>query len=124
METLASHHAGSLICYLTDVFAATAFKWTIRKNKNVVHLEIVSLCMNCLDRNVLKVASKARCNMHADDIDFSSNSFRKAAYCQYILWRYGRLGKGNRRVCPSCCVRVIRSVWPSADGNYTGFRAL
>lgn len=78
----------------------------------------------CLDRNVLEVAIKARCDMRADDIDFSSNSFRKAAYRQYILWRYGRLGKGNRRVCPSCCVRMIRSVYPSADGKYMGFRAL
>ena len=31
----------------------------------------------CLDRNVLEVPIKARCDMRADDIDFSSNSFRK-----------------------------------------------
>ena len=73
---------------------------------------------------MLKVAIKARCDMRADDIDFSSNSFRKAAYRQYILWRYSRLEKGNRIVCPSCCVRIIRSVYPSADANYMGFRAL
>ena len=55
----------------------------------------------CLDRNVLEVAIKARCDMRADDLDFSTNSFRKAVYRQYILWRYGRLGKGHdRRVCP------------------------
>ena len=54
-----------------------------------------------LDRNVLEVAIKARCDMRADDLDFSTNSFRKAVYRQYILWRYGRLGKGHdRRVCP------------------------
>ena len=94
-ETLVSHHVGSLIRYLTGVFAATAFKWTICKNKNVVNLEIASLRMNCfkicLDTNVLKVAIKARCDMGADDINFSSNSFRKAAYRQYIIWRYSLL---------------------------------
>lgn len=76
----------------------------------------------CLDRNVLEVAIKARCDMRADDLDFSTNSFRKASYRQYILWRYGRLGKGNRRICPSCVVRMIRAAYPSADGNYMGFR--
>ena len=28
----------------------------------------------CLDRNVLEVAIKARCDMRADDLDFSTNS--------------------------------------------------
>lgn len=78
----------------------------------------------CLDRNVLELAVKARCDMRAEDIDFSSNSFRKAAYRQYILWRYGKLGKGNRRVCPACAVNMIRSTYPSANGIYMGFRAI
>ena len=77
----------------------------------------------CFDRNVLEVAIKARCDMRADDIDFS-NSFRKAAYRQYILRRYGRLEKGNRRVYPSCLVRMIRYVYSSADSSYMGFWAL
>ena len=76
----------------------------------------------CPDRNVLEVAIKARCNMRVDDLDFSMNSYRKAAYRQYILWRYGWLGKGNRWVCPSCAVGMIRVAYPLADGNYMGFR--
>jgi len=61
------------------------------------------------------------CDIRAEERDFSMNWFRLAAYRQYILWRYGKLGKGNRRVCPSCVVVVVRSVYPSADGVYMGF---
>lgn len=76
----------------------------------------------CIDREVLHLAISGRCDIHAEEPDFSMNSFRKAAYRQYILWRYGKLGKGNRWVCPLCVVMVVRSVYPSADGVYMGFR--
>jgi hypothetical protein len=33
--------------------------------------------------------------------------FAKAAYRQYILWRYKKLGRGNRKVVPSCVVIII-----------------
>ena len=33
----------------------------------------------CLKRNILKVVIKARCDTRADDLDFSTNSYRKAA---------------------------------------------
>ncbi len=75
----------------------------------------------CTDRDVLIMAIRARCDIRADDPDYSTNSFRKAAYRQYILWRYKKLGKGNRRVCPSCVVLAIRKLYPAADGIYMGF---
>ena len=53
---------------------------------------------------------------------FSMESFRKAAYRQFALWKYGKLGRGNRRVLPACAVRLIRQAYPSADGRYMGFR--
>ena len=52
----------------------------------------------CLDREVLTLAIRARCDIRAEEPDYSSNSYRKAAYRQYCLWKYGKLGKGNRRV--------------------------
>ena len=76
----------------------------------------------CLDREVLKLAIRARCDIRADDPDYSSQSYRKAAYRQYTLWKYGKLGRGNRKVLPSYVVTIIRQAYPAPDGNYMGFR--
>lgn len=76
----------------------------------------------CLDRDILEVCIKARCDIRADEFNFSMESFRKAAYRQFILWRYGKLGRGNRRVVPSCAVLSIRQMYPSPDSQYMGYR--
>ncbi|XP_065054976.1 P2X purinoceptor 7-like [Rhopilema esculentum] len=76
----------------------------------------------CLDRDVLQLNITARCDIRADPMDFSMNSFRKAAYRQFTLWKYGRLGRGNRRILPSCVVKIIREAYPSPDGQYMGFK--
>lgn len=76
----------------------------------------------CLDREVLQLAIRARCDIRADDPDYSTQSYRKAAYRQYCLWKYGKLGRGNRKVLPSCVVTFIRQAYPAPDGNYMGFR--
>ncbi|XP_022809704.1 P2X purinoceptor 7-like, partial [Stylophora pistillata] len=74
----------------------------------------------CLDRDILEVCIKARCDIRADEFNFSMESFRKAAYRQFVLWRFGKLGRGKRRVVPSCVVLSIRRIYPSADGQYMG----
>ena len=76
----------------------------------------------CTDRDVLVMAIRGRCDIRAEEPDYSTNSFRKAAYRQYILWRYKKLGRGNRRVCPSCVVLAIRQLYPAQDGIYMGFK--
>ena len=76
----------------------------------------------CLDRDILEVCIKARCDIRADEFNFSMESFRKAASRQFILWRFGKLGRSNRRVVPSCSVLAIRRTYPSPDGRYMGYR--
>ena len=77
----------------------------------------------CLDPDVLQLAIRNRGDIRNDRDDNSTRAFRKAAYRQYVLDRYGYLGKGNRKVCPSCVVTVIRRHYPSQTGVYMGFRA-
>ena len=77
----------------------------------------------CIDRHVLDLAIRARCDIRVEPLDFSMASFRKAAYRPFILWEHRYLGKGNRRIIPSCAVRIIRAQYPSPDNEYMGFRA-
>ena len=76
-----------------------------------------------LDREVLTVGIHQRCDLRADPIDYSNNSYRKAAYRNYILWNNGHLGYHNRRVVPSCVTWSIRDHYPDARGQYMGFKA-
>ena len=66
----------------------------------------------CLDKDCLMLSIKAWADIRADEHNFESNNYRKAAYRQFTLWKYGRLGKGNRRVVPSCVVWAVRREYP------------
>lgn len=76
----------------------------------------------CLDPDVLELCIRNTGDIRNDREDNSTRSFRKAAYRQFILARHGHLGKGNRRVCPSCIVLKIRENFPSVTGVYMGYR--
>ncbi len=74
------------------------------------------------DGNVLEIAMRYREDVLVLNNVRDNQSFRHAAYRQYVLWQHGRLGRGNRRVVPSCCVVAIRTRFPSPNGVYTGYR--
>ena len=76
----------------------------------------------CLDPEVLELCIKNRSDIRNDPENHGTSAFRKAAYRQYILDKYGYLGKGNRKVAPSCVVLRIRKQYPSANSLYMGFR--
>ncbi len=76
----------------------------------------------CLDPENLEMAILSITDLRNDQRDNSTRAFRKAAYRQYVLWQHGYLGKGNRKVVPSCCVLAIRDKYPSPTGVYMGFK--
>ena len=75
-----------------------------------------------LDSNILAVAIVSRSDTYADVPDYSPQSYRKAAYRQWIMWQHGYLGRTNRKVIPSCVVWKVRSRYPAPDGVYLGFK--
>ena len=52
--------------------------------------------------------------------NMSNENYRYHAYRKYIKFVHGRLGRGNRRLIPSCIIQTIRGLWPSPDGRYVG----
>ncbi|CAB4017121.1 P2X purinoceptor 7-like [Paramuricea clavata] len=74
----------------------------------------------CLDQDVLELCIRNTGDIRNDEEDNSTQAFRKAGYRQFVLARHGHLGKGNRRVCPSCVVLKIRGRYPSVTGVYMG----
>lgn len=76
----------------------------------------------CLSRHVLRAAHNRENYFLIDDAPHDTTSYRHAAYKQFISWAHGWLGAAVRSALPSCVCWKIRRTFPSADGNYKGFR--
>ena len=76
----------------------------------------------CLDPEFLLFSSRNVRDIRNDPHDNSTRAFRKQAYRHYILDTHGYLGKGNRKVAPSCVVTCIKRHYPSPTGVYMGYR--
>ena len=91
-----------------------------RENMSCVikSIEFETLCINKLVlENVLTEQHESRGD-HMEKT-WSNWSLRYAAYKQFIWWVFKSLGKGNRRVIPSCALWRIRKLYPEPNREYT-----
>ena len=58
---------------------------------------------------------------HVKEAEYVNKNFRYAAYRQYILFQYCRLGAHNRRPVPSSCTLVRREKVLDPNGQYVEY---
>jgi hypothetical protein len=102
--------------------ANTIGKQMLYTNKTALHNLAPLFPRIVLDGNVLGLAMHYREDILVLNNVRNNENFRHAAYRQYVLSQHGRLGSGNRRVIPSCCVTAIWTQYHSPNGIYTGYQ--
>ena len=75
-----------------------------------------------LDPTVLTMVGHYRADVFGVPARGDNDAMRHYAYHQFVLWRHGKLGIGNRRVILSRCVWQIRQTFSSENEQYTGFK--
>lgn len=79
----------------------------------------------CLHSAVIRTVLIAY-RYHVDELqripeNFENKNMRFGCYKQFTYWVYNRLGRGIRKVIPSCVIWAIRNSYPDSDGNYVEF---
>ena len=76
----------------------------------------------CLNREVLKTVLHMLNNVRGDEINIQNKSLRYAGYRQFTWWVHNRLGKGVRKVIPSCTLWAIRDEYAEPNHYYVPFQ--
>ena len=91
----------------------------MNKNKNHQHPLFEN---HVLTEHNLELAMLSNADQLNYPFDPENNAcWRFTAYRQYTMWVWGKLGRRNRKVIPSCVLWKIRDRLPDPSGRYTGF---
>ena len=86
-----------------------------------MHYHVKQFHTLCLEKlvfkNVLVGLNEPKKDALEKENEIKNRSPRFAAYKQFVWWINQRLGKGNRRVLPSCVFWKIRQHYPEANGQ-------
>ena len=74
----------------------------------------------CLQDQVLKTTLHMLNDIRGDTINVRNTSMRYAG--QYTWWVHNHLGKGVRKVIPSCAIWTIRDMYPEENGYYVPYQ--
>ena len=78
--------------------------------------------MVCLEKPVLHASLSALNHLRGDSMEnLDKSSYRFAGYKQYTFWVHNYLGKGVRKVIPSCAVWKIRNEYKADNDVYVPF---
>jgi hypothetical protein len=76
----------------------------------------------CARADVIEIANILNWAHQFNDVpSYENNIFRNQAYRNFVLWQWGKLGRGNRRVVSSCVVLAVRRRFPS--DHYTDYES-
>ncbi|KAK7091503.1 hypothetical protein V1264_009174 [Littorina saxatilis] len=76
----------------------------------------------CLDHYVLETCYHWYNQQYGRAIQDANERYRCVAYRMLVQWVWKWLGRDIRVTLPACAVARIREQFPSADGQYVGYR--